>query len=219
MIAIHECRITDDGKYLIIDASVLNNSYYKNVYIESVIIDTDKTYQEGGYSYNPIYEKSFQGGPHKITTAGCGCNQITTDTNCECGDVYTDNNYGIKTIRLVLDKNDLPGADLNENIFFVYIKATGYPEPGTPCGMDNEVTLGIAYNLRPLYNQAMGYIKEIGNSCDIPRGFIDMILRLKALELAFKTGHYKVAIEHWYNLFKNKKTVSRGRRCGCNGSS
>lgn len=42
-----------------------------------------------------------------------------------------------------------------------------------------------------------------------------MILRLKALELAFNTGHYKIAIEHWQNLFKSKKAVSGGRRCGC----
>lgn len=162
MIAIHECRITEDGKYLVIEAAIDNMSYYKNVYIDSVIIDTDKTYLEGGPSSNPVYQSSFEGGNKKIVAAGCGCNQVVADTQCECGDIYTDNAYGVKTIRLMLDKNDLQGSDLNENIFFVYVIATGYPDPQTPCGMDNSVAMRVVYNMRPVYNKAMAYIKEVG---------------------------------------------------------
>ena len=76
---------------------------------------------------------------------------------------------------------------------------------------------GIAVNLRPIYNMAMGYIKELDSNCSIPKGFIDMILRIKAFKLALKTGNYTVAFKWWDKLFKNKRSISINKRCGCNG--
>lgn len=61
MIKFNELRITDDSKYLIIDASVPDYPYYKDIYIDSICIDTQDTYKDGGPSKEaqiiPIEEK------------------------------------------------------------------------------------------------------------------------------------------------------------------
>ena len=48
MIEFKELRVTPDGKTLIIDAAVNDLSYYDNVYIKSVTVDTQDTYSESG---------------------------------------------------------------------------------------------------------------------------------------------------------------------------
>lgn len=217
MIVLNECRIDQEGKNLVIEASVDNLSYYKNVYIESVIVDTDKTYSPNGPSYNPVFIKEYESDHYKVDVRE-DCNAIKVIEQCPCGDIYTANKAGVKHIKLYIKAKDMAGvANLDDNIFFVYVKATGVPAPGTPCNMDNKFTMGVAVNLRPIYNMAMGFIKELDIDCTPPKGFIDMILRLKAFNLALRTGNYPTAFKYWNKLFKNKKSVSTKRRCGCNG--
>lgn len=50
MIKFNELKITPDGLNLIIDAEVKSESYYSNIYIDSIKIDTQDTYTEGGPS-------------------------------------------------------------------------------------------------------------------------------------------------------------------------
>ena len=214
MIVLEQCRI-DEGK-LIIEASVENLSYYKDVYIEAVVIDTNDTYSPNGPSNNPVFIKEFEPEHMKVDVTN-DCNSLKVDEDCKCGDVYTSQKAGVKNIRLCLSPKDINVSNLDNNIFFVYIIATGIPAPCTPCGMDNKFTMGIAVNLRPIYNTAMKYVNELDSTCTIPRGFIDMILRLKAFDLSLRTGNYQVAFKQWDKLFKNKISVSPTKGCGCNG--
>ena len=201
MVIFNECRIDDEGKRLIIEASVENLSYYKNVYIDSIVIDTEKTYSPNGPSDNSVFSKAFKKDDLEIEEYDNGKTQKT----------------GVKKVRLCLNSKDLKVDSLDNNIFFVYILTTGIPDPGTPCGMDNCFAMGIAVNLRPVYNMAMKYIKELDSTCTIPKGFIDMILRLKAFDLSLRTGNYSIAFKQWDKLFKNKISVSPNTGCGCNG--
>lgn len=66
MISIQELRITNTGDRLIIGANVRQEPYYNDVYIDKVIIDTEKTYSEHGPSSNPIYSKQFEGNVKNI---------------------------------------------------------------------------------------------------------------------------------------------------------
>lgn len=182
MIVINQCRIDDEGKYLILDAEVDNLSYFKDVYIESVIIDTQETYSPGGPQNEPT--QSFD---------------------------------KVKKISLRIPSKELNGINLDTDILFVYIRATGVPTINCPCGMDNEYTMSIAVNLRPAYNKAMSYIRELSSNCSIPRGFIDMILKLKAFELSLKTGNYQEAFKQWDALDKSKTYISPNKGCGCHG--
>ena len=59
--------------------------------------------------------------------------------------ILTDYLPPINRARLALDNTKLP-YNLNKDLLFVYVKTKGIPTADTPCGKDNEITLGIVYN-------------------------------------------------------------------------
>lgn len=191
MVVFNECRIDKDGKNLIIDADISSLPYYKDVYIKSVTIDTDKTFVEYGPSKdNFVYKHDF----------------------------VEEDKTTLKNIQLEINHKEMKLDNLNDNMLFVYIEVHGIPTFDTPCSCDNKYYIAVAVNLRPIYNMAMNYIKELEGTCTIPKGFIDMILRLKAFELSIKTGNFSTAIKQWNKLFKNKRVIS-SNKCGCYGIS
>lgn len=193
MIQFNELRITPDSKYLIIDASIINNNYYENIVIDSIIIDTQDTYVANGPSSKPIY---------------------TYKVNYNSKDSSSIQNG--KRIRLVLNSKEL-GISLNDNMLFVYAIATGTPAPDTPCGFDNAVTMRTTINLCSFYQNTLYFLREMNNDCNVPKGFINMILRLKALDLCIRTGNYTQAIKYWKKFFSNNKVVALTNNCKCNG--
>lgn len=55
MIIFNNVSISQDNKCLTIDAEIENNTYYENMYIDSVVIDNQDTYIQNGPSNNPVY--------------------------------------------------------------------------------------------------------------------------------------------------------------------
>ena len=143
MIEFKELRVTPDGKTLIIDAAVKDLSYYDNVYIKSVTVDTQDTYSESGSSTNPLF-------------------------HYEVSSVSEENK---KRIRLELNNTVL--GDITGNMFFVYITVKGTPAADTPCGLDNVTTLGVTADLYPFYISSVNYMKELENECEPSKNFID----------------------------------------------
>ena len=196
MIQFNTLKITQDGKNLIINASVKNLSYYTNVLIGSIIIDNQDTYSASGPSSNPIYKHSF------------ASKDLVTNEDIS----------GFKNISITMSSKELldNNGDLNDDILYVYLIAVGTPSADTPCGMDNVDTLGVALNLKPIYNNGMNYIKQVESTCEIPKDFIDFILRYKALDLALKTENYIQANKYWNKFFKKNNVVSLNTNsCGC----
>ena len=300
MVEFKELKITPDGKNLIINASIKDLEYYKDVYIDSVIIDTQDTYLPSGPSSNPIYTKNFisklnykqsflgedfkspvlplKKGDKIISSAFTIslinsalpidytiksinlCNTkisnsviptVSTIKNFE----ITENNPVVTIIGLDSSNKEVKNTDPNtnwdntqlsveinyetrnfkdiniiipnidttiknafeNNLLFVYIKTVGTPASNTPCGMDNITTLGIVSNLYPLYQHTFNYIKELSNTCSIPKNFINYILQYKAFKLAVKTGHYTEAIRYWKKFFMGIKDSVITSNCGCYG--
>lgn len=196
MIQFNTLKITQDGKNLVINASVKNLSYYTNVLIGSITIDNQDTFSASGPSNNPIYKHSF-----------AGKDLITGEEIA-----------GLKTISITISAKEFldNDGDLNNDILYVYLTAVGSPSADTPCGMDNINTLGVALNLRPIYNSGMAYIKQVEKSCEIPKGFINFILEYRALDLALKTENYVQANKYWNKFFKSNDIVSLNTNsCGC----
>ena len=187
MIEFKELRVTPDGKTLIIDAAVKDLSYYDNVYIDSLTIDTQDTYSESGSSTNPLF-------------------------HYEVASVSEENK---KRIRLELNNTVL--GDITGNMFFVYITVKGTSAPDTPCGLDNIVTLGVTADLYPFYKSSINYMKEVENECEPSKNFIDTLLRFKAFELSIRTGHYTQAIKYWNKFFKEVKSNTVNTICRCHG--
>lgn len=133
-------------------------------------------------------------------------------------DIYT--KYLIsntKEIHLVIDKNEI-NADLSKDMLYVYFHVTGTPSSDTPCRLDETYTLGVTFNEVAIYNRMMGYTKEIMNTCEVPKGFIDMILQLEAIKTSIETENYASA-NKFYNRLMNTKS-SKGTsniNCGCYG--
>ncbi len=64
--------------------------------------------------------------------------------------------------------------------------------------------------------KGLGYLKELSNSCVIPKGFIDFILRFKALDIAIETCNYTEAIKYW-KMLNRVPTRTTTNNCGCYG--
>lgn len=109
--------------------------------------------------------------------------------------------------------------DLSHNMFFVYVETEGGPSYEVPCILDRPVTLGVTFDYGLIYQQAMGYTKELTDNCDVPRSFIDFILNFDALKLAVETEHWISAIGFWEGLTQNKSFDNNGltKPCGCHG--
>lgn len=212
MIEFKELRITSDGKKLIIDAAVKNLSYYTNIFIDTVIIDTQDTYVATGPSTNPIFTYEVTTNDSIVSSTNDLDIPIQTGEDKEI--VYVNEEGGEKRIRLELNSTVLK-VDLSTTLFFVYIVAKGTPTIDTPCGMDNQTTLGVVANLYPFYRSIIGCMKEIESDCDIPKTFIDKLLRFKALELCIKTGYYTQAIKYWNKFFRKIKSTA-ATKCKCN---
>lgn len=212
MINFNELRVSPDRKSLIIDVSVKDLSYYENVYIDSIIIDTQDTFINSGPSDSPIfvYEVKSEIAP-VYSLPNCDCTQMEDYLDGE--KCFETSNGEEKRVRLELDKTAL-GDKLSGNIFFVYVITKGAPSPDTPCNMDNSVILGVTADTYPIYRDMLNSLKEV-EGCDTPKQFIDNFLRFKMLELSIKTGQYSQVINYWNKFFKssdNSKT-----KCGCNG--
>lgn len=124
----------------------------------------------------------------------------------------------VKSITLAINKAQII-PDFKEHLFFVYVVTKGNPLPSVPCGMDNQTTLGVTMYMGNIYNNFMGYIKEMGGgNCQVPKGLIDQILRFKALTISMDSGQYLQGIDYYNKWFSGKRQdVVTIPNCGCNG--
>lgn len=188
MVQFNELRITPDNKELIIDVSVKDLDIYTNVYLDYIMIDNQDTFIEDGPSDTPIYTYTVKDAAYSTSPNG-----------------------SIKQCRLTLTNGDV---NLSSDLLFIYVVVKGVPDPSTPCNMDNATTMGVVYNLHNIFQSFMPYIREVENDCNLPKGFVNYILRFKALELAFATGNYTLAIKYWNRFFKDK-LITQPSTCNC----
>ena len=189
-----QLRISDDGKRMYINLHVNAASYFDNIYLDSLTIMTaDKVSETNPHepTEDYIYKKVFDG------------NQKTADL------VLTATDFNEK----------FPGTNLYQDLFFVFVKIKGVPDPCTPCRLDEEITLGVTFDANMLYQKVMDFTKDLARDCSIPQGFTDFILQWNAFKASVETEHYVPAIKFWQMLFGNKSN-SFGhitKNCGCHG--
>lgn len=190
-----QLRISDDGRRMYINIHVNKASYFDNIYLdELVIVPSDKVSETSPHlpTQDYIYKKVFEG------------NQKEADLVLQ----HTDFNEQFK------------GCSLSKDLFFVYVKVKGTPDPCTPCRLDEEITLGVTFDENMLYQQVMGFTKELTQDCNVPIGFADFILQWSAFKAAIDTEHYIPAIQLWNRLFKEGAHVmghTKTKGCGCHG--
>lgn len=157
--------------------------------------------------YDNVYiDKIIVDSQDTFTTSGPSANPIYSVTV----------NGNEKKVSISLSSTELGGIDMDHTMFFVYGVAKGIPAPGTPCGYDDINSVGVTFSMCPIYNKAMGYIKEVENTCDIPGNFINIIIQLKAIQYSIDSGHFAQAAKY-YNKFYKNLSVNSHHNCGCHG--
>lgn len=216
MIIFDQLSIAPSGQHLIIEARVDNSSYFDKVEIDSVVIDSQDTYVPNGPSSNPIFIQQIPQNELDKTYSipECRCDPVLEDEDDSY--CFTKGEQLTKYIKLVISEKEL-GVPLKNSMLFVYIIARGYPSPDTPCGYDNSKVMGVVVNLYPYYQSMMSGVKEISDTCNVPKHFINNILRFKAIELSIKTGNYLQAIKYWKKFFSSDRVRSIYKPCKCHG--
>ena len=188
-----QLRISDDGKRLYINLHVNNADYFQNIYLDSLVITTaDKVSETSPHlpSEDYIYKK-----------------------------VFTGNEKEADLVLQPVDMNEkFSKSSFSSDLFFVYIKVKGTPDPCTPCRLDEEITLGVTFDENLLYQKVMQYTKSLADDCAIPVGLIDFILLWNAFKAAVETEHFVPAVKYWKMLFyKNSSSYGYNKPCGCHG--
>lgn len=103
---------------------------------------------------------------------------------------------------------------IGSNLFFVYAITKGQPSEDTPCGMSKNMIMGVTYDKFPIYKLSIGSLSEV-DGCDLPRNFIDTVIRKSAFDYALQTGNYQKAIEYWNRFFTKDAIKHLPKHCGC----
>lgn len=107
----------------------------------------------------------------------------------------------------------LPAA--KNDLLFITLDLNGNPSPDTPCSQSIN-KIGVVYNKKTLNQKGLAFLKELGGTCITPKGFIDFILKVKALDMSIETCNYNEAIKYWEMLNKTSVTPITNN-CGCHG--
>ena len=198
MIRFNELKIEDN--YIIIDVQIEEEKYFKDMYIDSIVIDTQDTFIANGPSSKAIYTKTFN-----------------TDTDIKKEEiVYTQGIDKYNRVRIYIDGKDL-NIDIHKTMFFVYVIAGGTPAADTPCRWDENKALHTLVDTQVLYNNMIQYVKELSKDCSTPDNFINAILQFNAIDLALKTNQYPLAIDLWKRFYSDIESNVVLPNCGCNG--
>lgn len=198
MIRFNELKIEDN--YIIIDVQIEEEKYFKDMYIDSIVIDTQDTFIANGPSSKAIYTKTFN-----------------TDTDIKKEEiVYTQGTDKYNRVRIYIDGKDL-NVDIHKTMFFIYAIAGGTPAADTPCRWDENKALHTLVDTQVLYNNMIQYVNELNKDCSTPDNFINAILQFNAIDLALKTNQYPLAIELWKRFYSDIESNVVLPNCGCNG--
>lgn len=206
MVKFNELGITRDGRHMIIDVQVRDLPSFKEtvtstnedgeettttkqvVFLDKIYIVNHEQYADGStYADDYVYKIEF-GDDEEQTSA-----------------------------KIVLGEEDIDGASLSEDLFFVFVETKG-----TPTGdyKGEKVTVGATYYMERVYSIFMDGMREIAMSrdrvCEPPRWLLDLHLRQKALEAAVEAGDFALACKWWKEFYQFTETVTT-KTCNCNG--
>ena len=208
MIRFNELKIEDN--YIIIDVQIEEEKYFKDMYIDSIVIDTQDTFIANGPSSKAIYTKIFNTDVNPVYE-NKQCAPVKKEEN-----IYTQGIDKYNRVRIYIDSKDL-NVDIYKTMFFVYVIAGGTPAADTPCRWDENKALHTLVDTQVLYNNMIQYVKELSKDCSTPDNFINAILQFNAVDLALKTNQYPLAIDLWKRFYSDIESNVVLPNCGCNG--
>lgn len=202
MVLFDQLRISDDGKRMYINVHVNKASYFDNIYLDQITImtadkvsETDPKMPTSDY----IYKKTFGNGVKEADLV------LTADDFLK---LWEEDPKAMQFHQ----------ADMSRTLFFVYVKVKGTPDACTPCTLDEEITVGVTFDVNLLYQRVMGFTRELAADCTVNQGFTDFILLWNAFKAAIETEHYIPAIKFFNMLFGSVGASGYNiKSCGCHG--
>lgn len=200
MVIIDQFRITDDGKYILLDAHVSEATdrtgklLFGNVFLDTIVIKTASSTVDAAPSFNDetdyIYKKTF--------------------------DEYSAEKETHLMIS-VLELHTYPKNNFSEDLFFLFIKTKGAADPCVPCRCDEQITEAVTFDETVLYQRVMNYTKGLADDCNNPsKEFIDFILKWNAFKASVETEHWITAIKLFKEMFSGSHSF-HVKKCGCHG--
>lgn len=144
-------------------------------------------------------------------------NIYITGVQVHTADTYGTNYAPLKQVTQEPSKS--LSVDLNipikGELIFIVPLIQGEVSWDCPCGKD-ECNEAYIYCDTSIKEKGLAYLKELGNDCSIPKGFIDFILSQAALSLSLETCNFQEAIKYWNSI--NKRFIrTTSSNCGCHG--
>ena len=196
MILFDLLKVSDDSKRLYINFHINEAAYFKDLTLESMtILTADKVSETDPLTPTAeyIYKVEFEDGLRDYATV-----LQPVDMN----ELFTKSNF-------------------SSDLFFVYVKVKGTPDPCTPCGLDEQTTLGVTFDENLLHQRVLGYTNELVHDCQVSQGFTDFILLWQAFKSSIEAEHPIMAIKYWNMLFDDSSAVTQAYKtgCGCHGKN
>lgn len=194
MVFIEQFRISDDGKRMYINMRMNEASLFDDMYIKRIVIMTgDKVLEATSQSApteNFVYEKAYS--PEDR----------------------------VRQVDLVLNPGDFnynfTKPNFSSDLFFLYVENGGAISGCAPCWSDAQYDVAVTFDDKLLYQKAMGYTKELADTCDVSNGLVDFILLFNAFKAAVETEHFTQAVEFYNRMFGSVAAFAT-KGCGCHG--
>lgn len=166
-----------------------------------------------------IDQTYYQDDTGRITEiwVGVGDETFNTSLNPSSNAYKVYQGAGITSAEYTVLSGRIDGG-LKSGLIFVYFRTYGNPIDCNVCSFTQEWQVRVTTYMKPIYEQFMSQIKELGNTCQIPQGLIDNILRFKAVNAAVDCGHYTQAIDYYNRFFGGGTSANIAQvDCGCHG--
>ena len=186
--------------------AIVVGHYYKNSGVWTVYSDqtsVSQTYSLGTFYYSTENVKYNTLTFADITTIDISKQAIFIDTN-------KTKVYEIEDLQA--DPAFAQNFDISNDLIIISVKV--HPNPNDECQSD--YILKAIYNKRLLLLEAMAGVREIADTCIIPRRFIDFILRQKAIDLAEDNKDVDLLCKY-FRMFSNSigSNNIEFAPCGC----
>jgi len=184
-----------------IKISVEDNDYYNNTFLRRIVITTTDSLGDG--KTMPTYSHD----------SGADNSDIIVDTESSSY-VLGKKTAEITNSSMYIRQSPTLFKDKALVVWVLCDYKVGSAIP--PCGGDEELNVAILYDKCPIINEIVKTSKFVDKPCEIPKSFIDALLRYEAFKYAILAKDWTRVTKYW-NKFYSKIGKKITTNCGCHG--
>lgn len=199
MFILHDYNVSSDDKWLTVDVEI--NPQFTKSYIKTFRISAT-----GDFGDDDTSAKLFD------TIIASTVDEYTGEA------VVFDDVTKVQKVRFKIDLSD---KSIMVKPYYLQVLAYKADDEATTCAYVNPLT-AVTFNKYPIYRVIACAAHEM-DSCNAPRGFIDYLMRLKALEASIAIGdtdsinaYHEWLILHGSTRYVCGQNIVTNTGCGCN---